>query len=157
MYMSNTSKNWGNSTWLFLHTFAEKINPEFYEANVSNIFKIVRTICVNLPCPDCSKHADNFFNNIHFGSITTHSGFKSMLWNFHNNVNRRLGVAPEPLQILDNYKTQSLSTTLQDFKTYYSMRYNTHIEFGFGSNDAIRIRITNNIIDWMRLFWNIFN
>lgn len=155
--MSNTSKNWGNVTWVFLHTFAEKINPEFYEANVYNIINLIRRICVNLPCPDCSKHASSFFNNIQIGSISTHDKFKSFIWDFHNTVNSRLGVSVESPQIMDKYKTNTMSAALVDFKSYYSIRYNTHIELGSGNNDAVRIRITNIIITWMQRYWNAFN
>lgn len=155
--MSNISKNWGNVTWIFLHTFAEKINPRFYESNVGFIFDLIKRICVNLPCPDCSKHADTFFNNIHIGSISTHDRFKSLIWDFHNTVNSRLGVQIETPKIMDKYTTISMSTALIDFKSYYSIRYNTHIEMGFGNNDAVRIRLTNVIINWMRQYWNAFN
>jgi hypothetical protein len=155
--MSITKKNWGNTTWAFLHTFAEKINPRFYEANTSNILQLIRRICINLPCPECSNHANSFFNKVYIGSIATHSQFKYMLWTFHNSVNHRLGSPVQSQQIMNEYKTYPMSTALIDFKRYYAERYNTHIELGHGNNDKLRIRITNDVIGWIQRYWNAFS
>lgn len=155
--MSKIYKNWGNTTWAFLHTFAEKMNPHFYEANVNNILNLVRRICVNLPCPECSDHARSFFNNIYIDSIAKHGQFKAMLWGFHNSVNSRLGKVVESTQIMNKYQKYNMTEALLDFKRYYAVRFNTHIELGPGNNDVKRIRITNITIGWMRHNWSVFS
>ena len=155
--MSIIDKNWGNTTWAFLHTFVEKLNPRVCESNADIILQLIIKICTNLPCPDCSNHAKRFFNKVDLRQINTHDRFKYMLWMFHNSVNRRLGYPVQSQQIVNKYKTYSMSTALIDFIMYYAERYNTHIELGHGNNDKTRIRITNDVIDWTKRYWNAFS
>ena len=65
------SRLWAPPTWYFFHTFAEKINTQFYRHNVSHCFNIIRQICYNLPCPDCRYHATNYINKIRFQDGST--------------------------------------------------------------------------------------
>lgn len=84
------SKEWGAPTWMFFHTFAEKINDEFYRKHTPYILGLFKQICSALPCPTCQVHATQYMSRIHVRSVLTKDQFKEMLWTFHNTVNRRL-------------------------------------------------------------------
>ena len=50
--------SWAPPTWFFFHSFAMKINENFYQHNQNECLGIIIYICQNLPCPKCLKHAD---------------------------------------------------------------------------------------------------
>ena len=75
--MSNT---WGNSTWLFLHTFALKIKEEEFYIVKNEMIEIFKSICFVLPCPYCQLHAKQFISNNDFTKIKNKQDFIFMLW-----------------------------------------------------------------------------
>ena len=91
---ANTPKpmRWGAPTWYLFHTFAEKIKEEDFQSLRKELLDIIYSICVNLPCPICSKHATEYMKSINFNVITTKEQLKNMLFVFHNEVNARKGV-----------------------------------------------------------------
>ena len=89
---------WGEPTWFLLHTLAEKIKPEYYADIQPELLNLIYTICCNLPCPDCSKHANQYLNGINFKAITTKESLRIMLHQFHNEVNRRKSFQEFPLE-----------------------------------------------------------
>jgi hypothetical protein len=147
---------WGNAVWTFLHVFAEKIHPEAYKRNVSSILQLIKMICSNLPCPTCSIHAQQFFYNVTEDSIKNVDLLKRMLHFFHNKVNQRIGKGQQSIDILNKYKTITMAAALIDFKIYYAKQYDSGLDFGFATNDKLRIRIMNNTIRWMRKNWGVF-
>jgi len=80
---------WGPATWNFFHTIAEKIKEEHFNIIGPQLFLIIRRICLNLPCPDCSQHANAFLNRVNFSKIHSKDEFKNMLCFFHNEVNKK--------------------------------------------------------------------
>lgn len=80
---------WGEPTWLFLHTLAEKIKEEDFNAVKKGFLNVIYTICVNLPCPNCAEHAKKYLDGINFKTIDTKYKLKEMLCNFHNMVNSK--------------------------------------------------------------------
>ena len=54
---------WGPPVWMFLHTLAEKIKEDEFSKIAPSTFTLIRAICSNLPCPECSMHAKTFFQN----------------------------------------------------------------------------------------------
>jgi hypothetical protein len=82
---------WGNATWYLFHTLAYKLKPEF-TAEVPIIFNHIKTICDNLPCPDCQAHATRFLSQVNVPLIiSSKENLINFLHAFHNNVNRRIG------------------------------------------------------------------
>ena len=55
---------WGGPTWIFFHTFAEKLKDDKYIINKQICFEFIESICANLPCSICSKQAKNYLNNV---------------------------------------------------------------------------------------------
>ena len=82
-------EQWGNITWYLFHGIAEKIKEDKFSENKELIINIIKSICANLPCPECSDHATKTLNTINFNSINTRDEFKDFLFKFHNIVNKR--------------------------------------------------------------------
>lgn len=112
------SKSWGTPTWIFFHTFAEHIDPTFYKHNRDTIKKFIISICNNLPCPDCTKHAIQYNRfNLTITNIENKEKLKQYFFNFHNAVNVRKGYS-----IFKNYniyKSSKLRTSYINFKRAY--------------------------------------
>lgn len=84
------NKYWGNITWIFFHTLAEKIKPEEFEKNKELFINIIIKTCNHLPCPHCSQHATEVLSTTHLNNIKTKSHFIEFLRQFHNIVNIKL-------------------------------------------------------------------
>ena len=136
--MSDINIVWGSSVWTFLHVFAEKIHPDVYRNNVSHILQLIKRICFNLPCPTCSVHARKFLYGVTEASINDVEMLKQMLHIFHNKVNHRIGKKQQPNDILNKYKTVTMTNALLNFKKYYSEPYGSGVEFGIWTNDKLR-------------------
>ena len=86
------SKYWGTPTWYFFHSFAQHINSDFYIKNKTFICSMLKSICFNLPCEDCTKHAKQYTQNTLNGNyIKTKKDLQDYFFTFHNSVNVRNG------------------------------------------------------------------
>nr|UZT28963.1 hypothetical protein [Nucleocytoviricota sp.]UZT29107.1 hypothetical protein [Nucleocytoviricota sp.] len=83
-------EQWGNITWYLFHGIAEKIKEEKFSENKDLIINIIKSICGNLPCPDCADHATKTLNSINFNTINSKNELKEFLFKFHNIVNQRI-------------------------------------------------------------------
>jgi hypothetical protein len=81
------TKRWGTPVWYFLHTFAEQINPVFYEAKRDEICNLLRTLFTCLPCPECSKHSTAHTKDLQGKNVRTKEELKTYMFNLHNKVN----------------------------------------------------------------------
>ena len=102
------SKKWSHPTWAFFHTFAEKVEESFYNRNRDICLQIIKTICNLLPCPICRVHATRYMQKINIQQLPTKEHFKNMLFNFHNDVNRRLRKSSFPKDRLILYKKRNI-------------------------------------------------
>lgn len=100
---------WGPPVWFFFHTLAEKVHESKFEDLKADIMDIIRSVCNTLPCPICAEHATNYMKKIHDSSIQTKDDLKLMLFQFHNEVNKRKGYQEFPLSEL-NKKYESAVT-----------------------------------------------
>ena len=89
--MSETYLLWGKSTWTLLHTLAARIDDASYKKLKSELHRLFLTICSNLPCPECTRHARDFIKIVRLDTVSNKQLFRSMLYQFHNNVNKRIG------------------------------------------------------------------
>ena len=147
---------WGKCTWTFLHTLAARISENGYIKLRPQLLSITKKICYNLPCPDCARHATIFMGKVTINSIPNKVVFQSMLFQFHNSVNMRLGKAQFTLEELKIYKKNNLGISLQNFLTFYAKRYNGTIQAGIQSTEIIRRRIAISVLEWVRKNWNYF-
>jgi len=100
------TKEWGPPTWYLFHTLAEKIIDEQFDKLKMKMFDIIKLICSNLPCPDCSGHATSILNNVNPNTIRSKEHFKEFLLWFHNEVNK---------------KTQKPQFTLEELNAKYKL------------------------------------
>jgi hypothetical protein len=117
------SMKWGEPTWFLFHTLAEKIKPEYFSEIRAELLNVIYTICANLPCPNCSKHATQYLNAINFNTITTKDGLKMMLYNFHNDVNRRKHFAEFPFsELTPKYTNAHTVNIIHNFIPHFEDR-----------------------------------
>lgn len=84
------SKSWATPTWYFFHSFAQHIDDEFYKANRFKICNMLQSICLNLPCYDCTLHATQYTKNTLLGKyIPDKESLKQYFFAFHNSVNMK--------------------------------------------------------------------
>lgn len=118
----NTIK-WGEPFWNLFHVLAEKIDEKYFHNIRTEILNVIYTICSNLPCPECTKHAVNYLNNINFNTIHTKEDLKVMLFNFHNNVNMRKQYPLFPRHILEEkYSCANTLNTVNMFLHEFSRK-----------------------------------
>ena len=118
------SKRWGTPTWLFFHSFAEKVTDNLFLNHTEECLLLLQNICHSLPCPYCKDHARDYLKKHKFMNIKTKEELKMFFYRFHNNVNKRKKIKEEQITILDKYKNASMVNVYlyfrqEFFKTYY--------------------------------------
>jgi hypothetical protein len=138
---------WGEPTWLFLHTLAEKLKEEDFNIVKIGFLNIIYTICINLPCPNCAEHAKKYLDGINFKTIDTKTKLKELLFNFHNMVNSKKRM--DVMTIDDCNKKYALANT-------HNIIYNFINSFEKGnkirsliSDDFHRQQISKYIKSWL--------
>ena len=132
------SKEWGTPTWYFFHSFAEHINDDFYKANRNIICDLLRNICFNLPCEECTKHAVQYTKNTLQGRfLPDKESLKNYFFAFHNSVNMR--TFKSEFHDYDMYKRSKLEGVINWFIQKYGSYRNPHRGFSDQMN-------RNNII-----------
>jgi hypothetical protein len=114
---------WGEPTWFLFHTLAEKIKPEYYQEIQRDLLNLIYTICSNLPCPSCAKHATQYLNSVNFNTLATKDSLRIMLYRFHNEVNKRKGFAEFPLEQLSaKYSAANTVNIIHNFMPHFEDR-----------------------------------
>tara|TARA_B100001063_G_C16775372_1_gene564826 strand:+ start:3296 stop:3757 length:462 start_codon:yes stop_codon:yes gene_type:complete len=141
---------WGTPTWIFLHTFAEKINESFFINNKVKILKMIKTICSILPCPVCRKDSANFMKKVNLSNFKNKKDLILMLFFFHNTVNVKLG-KPNFLVSQYNYKEKSLEETFIKFKETFSKKYDSGVRKSVTERmmEKSRISFTDALKKWL--------
>ncbi len=80
---------WGPPIWTLFHVIAVNIKEEKFNILGIQFFNLIKKICANLPCPDCSLHATTFLSSVNFSHIKTKEDLINLLYVFHNFVNKR--------------------------------------------------------------------
>lgn len=115
-------EQWGNITWYLFHGIAEKIKEDKFSENKDLIIKIIKLVCSNLPCPDCSEHATTTLNAVNFDSIKTKDNLKDFLFKFHNIVNQKTNKPVFKKEELDaKYKNIVMPIIFNYFFKVYSI------------------------------------
>ncbi len=110
---------WGPAFWTVLHSWAERLGTSrdpYAEMEVTTHWaRFIRWLPEVLPCVVCQEHArlqrrPNFMG-LKAGDL--YSAARNWLYNFHNEVNGRLGKGgrPFPMSDLESYKTRDLKDT----------------------------------------------
>jgi hypothetical protein len=110
---------WGPPVWRLFHTMAAQINDERL---IPTIMGHIKRICAYLPCPDCSKHATDFWSRVK--SPTTKQEMIDILYNFHNQVNYIKRKPPHNYDKIDDYGKINLVYAFNDFIRVYNTKGN---------------------------------
>ena len=117
---------WGASTWNLLHTLCQKLKLDMFETPVKRqeFRDILISICVNLPCPDCSNHSKNYIRQINFDKLIFQSKEELMktFFDFHNVVNERKGYAVYAPSGLDKYTGANTKEIIKQFFKDYDTK-----------------------------------
>ena len=142
------TKSWGPCTWYLFHTLAEKMIEDQFITQKSRLLQIIKSICYNLPCPDCALHAKTKINTLNESSINSKKDLKLMLLSFHNEVNVRLG---KPIftenELYEKYKSANTTLIIQYFLQNWSKK--THNP-KLMSEELHKSRVVNNFMEWWK-------
>jgi hypothetical protein len=119
------------------------------------IFDIIREICGNLPCPSCTSHAKQYIDKINFNLIQSKHDLAMMLFNFHNDVNKRKNVPTFSYNELQpKYEKANFINIVNHFMHFYKME---HHAVRLMSDDLYRRRSAKSILDWLHANQHIFD
>ena len=111
---------WGPCVWNTLHVFSVKIKESCFATEKKELFKIIHNICANLPCPQCSSHAVSMLKKYRINNIQTKEQLIKMLFNMHNEVNKRTKKPPYDYdKIVPTYSKYKTQTVLNEY--YFKM------------------------------------
>lgn len=114
---------WGEPTWFLFHTLAEKIKPEYFQEIRVELLNLIYTVCSNLPCPNCAKHAIDYLNSVNFNAIYTKEHLQMMLYKFHNEVNQRKKFPEFPFeQLTRKYSCANTVNIIHNFMPHFEDR-----------------------------------
>lgn len=142
------SMKWGEPTWFFFHTIAEKVKEEKFDSIRKELLNLVYSICANLPCPDCASHASEYMRGINFNAIKTKQNLKDLFFNFHNVVNEKKGFEKFPYDKLDEKYSKAIFVNIvQNFLIHFQ---NKHSSIHMIANDLHRNRVVEQIKSWLQ-------
>ena len=118
---------WGPSTWIFMHTLAAKIKESSFSVIGPSLILVLIQICNNLPCPECSQHAKQFWAKVKTVNIKTKDDLINLLFVFHNMVNKRKQSSPFKYDNLSYYKTRNVIQTYNTFSRNFNTRGNMNL------------------------------
>jgi len=136
---------WGPSTWIFMHTLAAKIKETSFPVIGPNLILILIQICNNLPCPECSQHARQFWNKVKTANIKNKTDLINLLFVFHNMVNKRKEYPPYKYENLKYYETRNVIETYNIF----SRNFNTKGNMNLINESFHRNRMLASLRTWM--------
>jgi hypothetical protein len=137
--------NWGPPLWVLFHGIVCKIKDDKFSFMGPQFFNIIKQICSNLPCPDCSQHATYFLSRVDFSKIKTKEDFIMLLYTFHNSVNKRNGKPLYSVSQLDSYNNVNLVVACRNFSVAYKTRGNMKLL----ADNFQRQMIMQNLSKWL--------
>lgn len=152
--LENSRLRWGPSTWYLFHTLSEKIKPENFMDIRDEFLNIVKSICLNLPCPSCAQHATNYMQNLNYNSIKSKEDLKIFFMIFHNYVNER---NKKPLfninQLNEKYSKAKTINIIQNFIAVFQYKSKS---FNMIANEMQRNRQVEIYKAWFNKNVNAF-
>lgn len=146
---------WGEPTWYLFHALAEKVKEERFQSIRGELLNTIYVICKNLPCPLCANHATQYMNAINFNTIQTKQDLIDLLWNFHNEVNKKKNFPVFPHeQLSEKYARANLINIIQVFMIHFKDK---HASLRMIADDMYRQQISTKMQDWFRKNIQSFN
>lgn len=140
---------WGKPTWSFFHTLACNVNESSFPMMGASLIAVIQTTCKHLPCPDCTKHAGEFWSKVKTNNIRTKQDLIDLLFMFHNMVNHRKSYEMFTHDQLAIYETKNVIQEYNEFVKHFNTRGNmNYISESFHRNmmlTSLRAWIVANI------------
>jgi len=144
---------WGPPTWIFMHTIAEKIKDSSFPLIGKQLIQVLINICNNLPCPDCTTHAKQFWAKVNIQNLKSREDLINLLYVFHNTVNKRKSQPMFKYQDLQYYKGRGIIETFNIFARNFTTRGNMNL-----INESFhRNMMLSNLRTWLMSNLNHFN
>lgn len=118
---------WGPPIWMFFHTITTKIKDGLDVSVYKGLFRIIKTICKNLPCPTCSTDATQFLSQINEDIITSKQKLINHIYIFHNYVNKKTKKNLFNYNKMLNYNQVELSVSIRQFIRAYNTSGNMNL------------------------------
>lgn len=136
---------WGPTTWCFMHTLASKVKEDSFPIIASKLILVCIQICSNLPCPECTQHARQFWSNVNLSTIKTKQDLINVLFVFHSSVNKRKKLKPFPYDGLSIYNDKNLIEVYNSF----TKNFNTNGNMNMINESFHRNRMLSSLRAWM--------
>lgn len=118
-----SSQEWGNITWKFFHTLADKIDESQFYIVKDRVIDIIVSTCGNLPCPDCSEHATKILKKSYIRNIRTKEHLIEFIRQLHNIINIKLSKKTySSEEIKDMYINVNIYATVKELIHIYSKK-----------------------------------
>lgn len=151
IHTTNQSKKmaWGEPTWFLFHTLAEKLKIEYFDQTKQELFNNISAICNVLPCPICAQHATEYMRRIQPNSIRTKDDLKELLFQFHNEVNKRRGVEIFSWDdVNEKYSKANTSNIIHYFVSVFQQKSNNVSAI---ASDMYKMRILQLFKKWIQV------
>jgi len=143
---------WGPPIWLFLHTITTKIKDNLDINIYKGLFRIIKTICKNLPCPTCSADATMFLAKINEDVIISRQKLINNIYIFHNYVNKKNKKPLFNYNMIVNYNKMDLVVAIRQFIRAYNTQGNMNL-----LNESFQRQLAvKEFKQWMRTNSNAF-
>lgn len=136
---------WGPPTWIFLHTLVSNIKKERFNVLGKELFFIIKRICNNLPCPECSFHATSFLSRIPESKIVSKESLINTMYIFHNTVNERKN---KPQYNFENITTYQNKNIVLEYNNFVKV-FNTKGNLNMISQSFQRQLLLKNVRNWI--------
>jgi hypothetical protein len=118
---------WGPPIWMFFHTITTKIKDGLDVNVYKGLFRIIKTICKNLPCPTCSTDATQFLSKINEDVINSKQKLINNIYIFHNYVNKKNNKQLFNFNMILNYNQLDLAVVIRQFIRAYNTQGNMNL------------------------------
>ena len=118
---------WGPPIWLFFHTITSKVKDGLDINVYKGLFRIIKTICKNLPCPTCSTDATLFLSKINEDVINSKQKLINNIYIFHNYVNKKNNKQLFNYNKIVNYNQLDLAVVIRQFIRAYNTQGNMNL------------------------------
>ena len=118
---------WGPPIWIFFHTITARVKDGLDVNVYKGLFRIIKTICKNLPCPTCSTDATLFLSKINEDVINSKQKLINNIYIFHNYVNKKNNKQLFNYNKIVNYNQLDLAVVIRQFIRAYNTQGNMNL------------------------------
>ena len=107
---------WGPACWYLFHTLSFKLKITHFNELKDELLDHFISLCHNLPCPECTEHAQKELKHLDKSKITNKRELCIYFIHFHNKVNVRNKKKPFTVdEFVSKYKTSVTRNVIANF------------------------------------------